>query len=130
MRFHALWMAAAVAIFSAASSSPRAAGDLQIPLKEKLGKSIFFDQNLSEPRGQSCASCHDPGRAFTDPRPGPTSEGVIPGRFGPRNAPSAMYNAAFAPPLMPDGDDGGLTSQEIDDIIAYLATLTDGWTPP
>jgi cytochrome c peroxidase len=32
---------------------------------------------------------------------------VIPGLFGPRNAPSAMYNAAFAPPLMPGGDDGG-----------------------
>jgi cytochrome c peroxidase len=24
----------------------------------------------------------------------------------------------------------GLTDQEVDDIVAYLGTLTDGWTPP
>lgn len=102
MRFLALApMAAAVAIVVAGSFSSRAAVETGVPLKEKLGKKIFFDQNLSAPRGQSCASCHDAGRAFTDPRPGPTSEGVIPGLFGPRNAPSILYNAAFAPPLMP-----------------------------
>ena len=31
----------------------------------ELGRAIFFDTNLSEPRGTSCASCHDPERAFT-----------------------------------------------------------------
>src|SRR5215471_8224857 len=29
-----------------------------------VGRSVFFDATLSEPRGTSCASCHDPGRAF------------------------------------------------------------------
>ncbi len=29
-----------------------------------LGKRIFEDTNLSEPRGQSCASCHAPKHAF------------------------------------------------------------------
>ena len=34
---------------------------------EELGKSLYFDENLSEPSGQSCASCHDPDFAFVDP---------------------------------------------------------------
>ena len=25
---------------------------------ELLGKKLFFDSNLSEPRGQACAACH------------------------------------------------------------------------
>jgi cytochrome c peroxidase len=62
-----------------------------------LGRLLFFDANLSEPAGQSCASCHDPAHAFTDPDTArPTSKGVDPRRFGSRNAPSAMY-MAFSP---------------------------------
>ncbi|MET0065740.1 MAG: cytochrome c peroxidase [Candidatus Thiodiazotropha sp.] len=66
---------------------------------EKLGKKIYFDTNLSNPDGQACVSCHHPGLAFIDPDSNiPVSEGVIPGQFGGRNAPSAGY-AMFAPPL-------------------------------
>lgn len=62
-----------------------------------LGRLLFFDASLSEPAGQSCASCHDPARAFTDPDTArPTSKGVDPRRFGKRNAPTAMY-MAFSP---------------------------------
>lgn len=65
--------------------------------KEQLGKNIFFDSNLSEPAGQSCSSCHDPAFGFADPDQNlPVSEGVIPGRFGGRNSPSAAY-ATFSP---------------------------------
>jgi cytochrome c peroxidase len=65
--------------------------------QEQLGKFLFFDINLSEPAGQSCASCHDPVAGFADPdRNLPVSEGVIPGRFGNRNSPSAAY-AVFNP---------------------------------
>ena len=32
--------------------------------KEKLGKNLFFDNRLSNPAGQSCASCHSPGSGF------------------------------------------------------------------
>jgi cytochrome c peroxidase len=64
---------------------------------EELGKLLFFDTNLSEPAGQSCASCHDPAFGFTDPDQNlPVSEGVIPGLFGGRNSPSAGY-ATFTP---------------------------------
>jgi len=70
-----------------------------------VGRAIFFDAGLSEPAGQSCASCHAPERGFSDPRPGPTSEGAIAGRFGARNAPTAAY-AIFAPRLRYDRNVG------------------------
>ena len=35
------------------------------PALVALGKKIFFDERLSEPPGTSCASCHDPARAFS-----------------------------------------------------------------
>ncbi|RPI31950.1 MAG: cytochrome-c peroxidase [Actinomycetota bacterium] len=64
---------------------------------ESVGRQIFFDTDLSWPRGQSCASCHDPGSGFADPEIIlPVSEGAILGRFGARNAPSAAY-ASFTP---------------------------------
>ena len=62
--------------------------------KQRLGLRLFFDTNLSQPAGQSCATCHDPRFAFTDPdKRFPTSKGVISGRFGNRNTPTAMYMA-------------------------------------
>ena len=62
--------------------------------KEELGKLIFFDTNLSSPAGQSCATCHDPAAGFADPDKAiPVSEGVVPGRFGRRNAPTITYAA-------------------------------------
>jgi cytochrome c peroxidase len=63
-----------------------------------LGKTLFFDTQLSEPAGVSCASCHDPQKAFSDPRAIPFSPGAVPGRFSPRHAPSIAY-AQFTPPL-------------------------------
>ena len=65
--------------------------------KEALGKKLYFDETLSEPNGQACASCHLPSAGFADPDQNlPVSEGVIPGRFGGRNSPTASY-AAFIP---------------------------------
>jgi cytochrome c peroxidase len=40
-----------------------------------IGKLIFFDKNLSEPAGVSCASCHSPMTGFSDPRHTSFSEG-------------------------------------------------------
>lgn len=62
-----------------------------------LGERLFFDTNLSWNRTQSCASCHDPARAFSDPR-GAASPGDDGVSLGDRNAPTAMY-AAYVPPL-------------------------------
>ena len=44
----------------------------------------------------SCATCHDPAQAFTDSHPLAismgVSQGVVPGRFGGRNAPTVVYS--------------------------------------
>ena len=66
-----------------------------------LGQALFFDTNLSANRTQSCATCHDPERAFIDGRDngvaGAVSLGDDGSSLGDRNTPSAAY--AF---LIPD----------------------------
>jgi cytochrome c peroxidase len=63
--------------------------------RERLGLSLFFDSNLSEPPGVACASCHDPRRGFTGNNN--TLIGVALGsrsdQFGTRDAPTLMYLA-------------------------------------
>ena len=77
-----------VALFSGMGLLPAIAQELT-PIEE-LGQFLYFDENLSEPSGQSCASCHDPVFGFADPDKGlPVSEGVILGLFGTRNSPGA-----------------------------------------
>jgi cytochrome c peroxidase len=67
------------------------------PTVESVGKLIFFDTDLSVPRGQACVSCHDPEAGFADPNPAlPVSRGADVTLFGDRNAPSAAY-ASFIP---------------------------------
>jgi cytochrome c peroxidase len=63
---------------------------------EQLGKSIFFDQNLSINQNQSCAVCHAPEVGWAGPLSdinagGAVYEGSIPGRFGNRKPPSSAY---------------------------------------
>ena len=66
-----------------------------------LGRALFFDVSFSANRNQSCASCHDPARAFSDGRDSGVSGAVSLGSdgssLGDRNAPSTTY--AF---LIPD----------------------------
>ncbi|MCP3689553.1 MAG: c-type cytochrome [Gammaproteobacteria bacterium] len=60
----------------------------------ELGEKIYFDTNLSNPVGQSCASCHLPSAGFADPdNTQPTSEGAVSGRFVSRNTPTSSYAA-------------------------------------
>ena len=66
--------------------------------KAQLGEKIFFDQHLSNPVGQSCGSCHNPKRAFTDDRQLSTSPGAVNGLFGSRNTMALTY-AMYTPPL-------------------------------
>lgn len=76
--------------------------------QQQLGKNVFFDTNLSEPAGQGCVSCHEPAFAFTEPDQSlPVSEGVIAGRFGTRNAPSAAYAMFFPTFTLKGGIQGG-----------------------
>lgn len=78
--------------------------DLYMPIPEDnpliaekgaLGRRLFFDPILSRDRTLSCATCHDPGRAFTDGRT--IAVGVF-GRQGTRSAPTLVnrgYGQAF-----------------------------------
>lgn len=67
--------------------------------KAELGRRLFFDPILSGDRTVSCASCHLPSRAFSDPRP--LSTGVRGGTTL-RNAPS-LFAVAYEPLLHRDG---------------------------
>ena len=87
-----------------------------------VGRAVFFDDTLSEPAGQSCASCHDPKHGFTDPRGTATSEGVIPGSFGNRNAPTAAY-AVFSPAFYYDAAGGSYRGGQFLD--GRASTLAD-----
>ena len=64
--------------------------------EEQLGKSIFFDTNLSIYGNQSCADCHGAEAGWTGPiadinTGGTVYEGSIAGRFGNRKPPSSAY---------------------------------------
>lgn len=65
-----------------------------------LGEALFFDPSLSQNRTQACATCHDPLRAFTDPRESAAGRAASLGddgaSLGDRNAPTAAY-ARFSP---------------------------------
>jgi cytochrome c peroxidase len=71
------------------------------PELAQLGQALFFDTGLSANSNQSCASCHDPGRAFMDGRDNGVSGAVSLGddgkSLGDRNTPGTTY--AF---LIPD----------------------------
>jgi len=66
----------------------------------ELGRKLFFDTRLSFDSSISCASCHKPAGAFSDPG-NDVSKGIY-GRLGVRNAP-ALYNLAWKPAMMWDG---------------------------
>jgi cytochrome c peroxidase len=64
--------------------------------EEELGKSLFFDQNLSLNSNMSCAACHGPEVGFTGPTQelnmaGAVYEGSVSGMFGNRKPPAAAY---------------------------------------
>ncbi|MEY8759957.1 cytochrome-c peroxidase [Chryseobacterium tongliaoense] len=63
------------------------------PDLRKLGKDIFYDQNLSDNARMSCATCHLPENAFTDLKT--KSQSNVEGKTVLRNSPS-LYNAVFA----------------------------------
>jgi len=65
----------------------------------ELGNLLYHDTNLSNPVGQSCASCHDINTGFDDPNSSnPSSVGADQESFGIRNSPTVSYSAFIPPP--------------------------------
>jgi cytochrome c peroxidase len=95
-----------LSLFAALVLSGVWAGAAGLTPIEELGENLYFDEALSGPTGQACASCHLPDAGFADPDFNlPVSEGVIPGLFGGRNSPISAY-AMYAPALHFDTTEG------------------------
>jgi cytochrome c peroxidase len=75
--------------------------------KVELGRKLFFEPRLSADGSVSCASCHDPNRAFTDGKR--LAEGIG-GRRGTRNSPT-LLNAMFNGGQFWDGRAASLEDQ-------------------
>ncbi len=72
-----------------------------------LGRKLYYDRRLSADDTIACASCHDPGKGFTDGRR--FSMGFH-NQQGTRNAPPVV-NAAYSPLQFWDGRAGTLEDQ-------------------
>ncbi|QOD59849.1 cytochrome-c peroxidase [Polaribacter haliotis] len=87
------------------------------PLTEEgvaLGKKLFFDKSLSGDNSQSCATCHNPKKAFTDETR--FSDGID-GNFGTRNS-MPLFNLAwnFNEKFTWDGKDFSLEKQAFEPV--------------
>lgn len=83
--------------------------DLRQPGIAALGAMLFFDPRLSRGGQVSCATCHQPQRAFSDGRPLAIGEDGLMGR---RRA-MPLYAAPFAPSLFWDGRAATLALQAL-----------------
>jgi len=93
-----LWFIGAAALLVMGLDGPFASAQQpqeQQTRLESLGQTLFFDNNLSKDRNQSCASCHDPARAFTDARNNTASFGSDGISLSDRNAPTITYAASI-----------------------------------
>ena len=77
------------------------------PAAAALGHRLFFDTRLSASGTVSCATCHDPARSFSDPRPLSVGEGI-----GPRHS-MTVLNAAHQRWLTWDGRADTLWGQAV-----------------
>ncbi len=72
-----------------------------------LGEKLFFDENLSENKRMSCATCHIPGKAYTD---GMVANLDNAGNDLERNTPT-LINSVFQKGFFWDGRSEGLMDQ-------------------
>ncbi|RBP14388.1 cytochrome c peroxidase [Roseiarcus fermentans] len=99
------WADSAAPSRFAQSDDEKSLSDVQL-----LGKRIFEDTNLSEPRGLACQACHQPQHAFQgvngSPIPG-IAAGSTPDKIGHRKSPTLMYKT-YSPAFgfYKDLDDG------------------------
>jgi cytochrome c peroxidase len=83
------------------------------PAKIALGRRLFHDRRLSRDGSLSCATCHDPRRAFTDGRT--VAQGIGRAR-GDRNVPT-IVNRAWGTSFFWDGRAATLERQVLQPIL-------------
>jgi cytochrome c peroxidase len=119
--------AAVVALFFAPSTEarfpePPLGLDIFMPIPEEnpltpervaIGRRLFFDRRLSADGSLSCATCHDPARAFSDGRP--VASGLHRAR-GTRNSP-AIINRGYGSVFFWDGRANTLEQQVMEPIL-------------
>lgn len=91
------------------TSVPVPAQNPQAAEKIELGKQLFFDRRLSGDGTMSCATCHDPEKAFTD---GQDISLSYPTTKNWRNSPT-LINVAFQKYLFHDGRAASLEDQAL-----------------
>jgi cytochrome c peroxidase len=101
--------AAQAGSFEPFTSVPVPEQNPQTPEKIELGKKLFFDRRLSGDGTMSCATCHDPEKAFTD---GLELSLSYPTTRNWRNSPT-LVNVAFQKNLFHDGRTPTLESQAL-----------------
>lgn len=79
----------------------------QTPAKIELGRALFFEKRLSGDGTISCATCHDPGKGFSDGKPRAIG---FKGKELPRHSPTVL-NAAYSSSQFWDGRAGTLEEQ-------------------
>jgi cytochrome c peroxidase len=82
--------------------------------REALGRALFFDPRLSRSQVLSCASCHNPGFAWTDGLPRAVGHGM---KELARRTPT-IVDGAFANALFWDGRAATLEEQALGPIVA------------
>ncbi len=79
----------------------------------ELGRELFFDKRLSRDATISCATCHDPARAFSDDKP--VAVGIRGQRVGRRSP--AILNRAWGKSFFWDGRAETLEQQVLQPIL-------------
>ena len=116
------WIALALAVPSAAPRvplgldlyRPAPVDNPLTPEKIALGRRLFHERRLSRDRSLSCASCHDPNRAFTN---GVRTARGIDGARGVRNVPT-LINRAWGSSQFWDGRAATLEQQVLAPILS------------
>jgi cytochrome c peroxidase len=109
------------------------------PASVRLGRWLFYDTRLSRDNSVSCATCHRPEHAFSEPTPVSTGVG---GQKGTRKAPTFINQAVtLKPHFFWDGRAGSLEDQALGPIanaiemgsthVSMVETLSkvQGYTP-
>lgn len=87
----------------------------------ELGKRLFFDVRLSSNNTVSCATCHQPKKAFSD---GLKVSVGVEGRHSARNSPS-LYNVGFQKRFMFDGEINTLEQQLLTPLLDHAEMNAD-----